>query len=86
LPVEILLEGDGVFNWLRGIAQESKDTHSVSRLANDLERFGIPIFMVGEDMVNRGLKQDDLISTHSKIISRQDAAMMIASHETTIAV
>ena len=86
LPVEILLEGPGVFNWLKGITPESSDPHSVSRFANDLEKFDLPVFVVADDLANFGLNQDDLISLHPKIISRKEAALMIAAHETTIAV
>lgn len=85
LPVVILLEGLGAFNWVRGITPESNDPHSVSRLVNDVERFEIPVFIVEDDMTNHGLNQADLVSKYPKIIFRKDAAQMIASYETTIA-
>jgi sulfur relay (sulfurtransferase) DsrF/TusC family protein len=86
LPVEILLEGAGVFNWLKGITPVSVDPQSVSRFATDIEKFELPVFIEAEDLTNLGLNQDDLVSTYPKIISRHDAALMIDAHETTISV
>ena len=73
LPVEILLEGPGVFNWLRGITQVSSDPQSVSRFATDIEKFDLPIFAVADDLADFGLNQEDMVSLHPKIISRKEA-------------
>jgi sulfur relay (sulfurtransferase) DsrF/TusC family protein len=86
MPVEILLEGAGVFNWLKGITPESIDPQSVSRFSTDIEKFQLPVFIVEEDLAKFGLNQDDLVSSHPKVISRKDAALLMADHETTIAV
>ena len=86
LPVEILLEGVGVFNWLKGITPVSVDPQSVSRFATDIEKFELPVFVVAEDLANLGLNKDELVSTYPKIISSNDAALMIGAHEITISV
>lgn len=84
--VEIILEGPGVFNWIYGITPESKDPHSVSRLARDIGKFEIPVYAVGEDLTKYGLGAEDLISPNPEIITKKTVGEMIASHETTIAV
>ena len=83
--MEILLEGPGVFNLVRGIAPEAKDHHSVSRLVKDIERFGIPLYVVDDDLAGSNLSVEDLAAMHSRIISREEAARLIGSCETTIA-
>ena len=85
-PVEILLEGAGVLNWLAGMKTNSKDPLSVCRLVKDIERFDIPVFLLEEDLADYGLNQHDLASLHPKIISRDEATNLLFANETTISV
>jgi hypothetical protein len=71
---------------IRGMTPESKDPHSVSRLAKDIGKFEIPVYVLEEDLMIYGLRPGDLISPSPEIISKKILGEMIASHETTIAV
>lgn len=84
--VDILLEGFGVMNWTKGIAQDSKNPDSVSRSVSDIARFNIPVYIIAEDLHLLGLTEDDLTSLHPKIITRESAMLLLAAYETTIAV
>ena len=81
-----MFEGLGVLNWKSGIEKESQNPDSVSRLVEDIAKFGIPVFMVEEDLQSFGLDRDNLVSNPPKLISREEAAMMLFDHETTMAV
>jgi hypothetical protein len=81
-----LFEGPGVLNWKSGIEKESQNPDSVSRLIEDVSKFGIPVYIVEEDLRSYGLDHDNLVSNPPKLISREEAAVMIFHHETTMAV
>jgi sulfur relay (sulfurtransferase) DsrF/TusC family protein len=85
--VTVLLEGDGVANWLSGMAPTTRVPSSVSRLTGDLERFGIPVFAVKEDLVERGfLPQGHLASDYLKFVDRRDVPGLISKHGRVFAV
>lgn len=81
-----MFEGPGILNWKSGIEEESQNPDSVSRLVEDVTKFGIHVYIVEEDLQSYGLDRDNLVSNPPKLIAREEAAMMILDHETTMAV
>jgi tRNA 2-thiouridine synthesizing protein C len=85
VPVSILLENSGIFNWLSGIVAESDDIHSVSRFVKDVQKFDIPVYIVKDDLEKYGVSLNDLASHYPKLIQRSDVANLIATHDQVMA-
>jgi len=84
IPVEILLTGDGVLNWISGMTKESQDSRSVLRFVKDIENFAVPLYLVEEDLKVHQLDVNDLTSKYPRLIVRETAAKMIANHDSVL--
>ncbi len=85
-PITVVLEGPGVLNWVAGIASEAGSAQSVSRFVKDLALFGVPVFIVSEDLLECGFAAADLASQHAVLMPRSQLAQMLASYDTVVAV
>ena len=86
LPVSVVFAGGGVSNWVSKMAPEAAKAQSVARFVKDLEQFEIPVYLVSEDLAERGLGEPDLASHHPKMVSRAAVAQLVASHDCVVAV
>ena len=85
-PIAVVLEGYGVLNWVSGIITEAGSAMSVSRFVKDLALFGVPVFIVSEDLLENGFNATDLASQHPVLISRSRLAHMLTSYDVVVAV
>ncbi len=85
-PVSLVLQGQGVLNWVSNLLPETSSPRSVSRFVRDLEKFGVPVYVVLEDLKEAGLSSDDLASPYAKPVRRSELARMIASAGSVVAI
>ena len=85
-PVAVVLEGPGVLNWVSGLVSEAGSALSVSRLVKDLGLFGVPVFIVSEDLLENGFDAADLASQHAILIPRSRLAQMVTAYDSVVGV
>ncbi len=84
--VAVVFEGDGVSNWVSQMMPETASAYSVARFVRDLEQFGIPVYVVSEDLAERGLNAHDMASSHARLIPRAELARMVSSYDNVAAI
>ncbi len=85
-PITVVLEGPGVLNWVAGVTSEAVSAQSVSRFVRDLALFGVPVFIVSEDLSESGFGTADLASQHPVLIPRARLAHMLPDYDSVVAV
>ena len=83
-PVTVAFEGLGVTNGMSRVAVEPTNAYSTRRLIHDLEGFGIPLYFAKEDLAAYPASDGNL-SSHARLIPREELAVLVAGHDVTIA-
>ncbi len=85
-PVTVVLQGLGALNWASNLTPETKSQESVARFVRDLENFGVPVYVVLEDLKEAGLALVDLATPYAKPVRRSELARMVASSGSVVAI
>ena len=81
VEVGLLFVGDGIFQLLRNQNPNSKDLKRTAPIFNSLALYEISqVYVYEEDLVTRGLKQQDLL-IDTTLIASQDLAGLLAAYD-----